>query len=161
MPIFNLSDFVVPTYSVKVGEQSLTFSVLNIEQRGYVQEAIKQTIPDPKAEAERLCRALDARAGSSAYEGIYKEAQRQATFFYPPQLESDEGQQKWFENQDIQALIVFESLKPKHPDITTEQARFFVQHYTWVNLLPLLVFAISGARPGENDPKKGAVASTG
>lgn len=148
MPVFNLDDLIAPTAEIRVGGITIPLKTLTVEQRGRVQARLRDIVPNP-LEVARKSLAGMPNASREAVDAIWKTAE--STYrFWPPLVESEEGQHWLMADEGLQRLII--GLATGHaPD--SEEMRNLFARLEFVTLMRLIGFALTGTDTSAIDPK--------
>lgn len=148
MPVFNLDDLIQPAAEVVFGGERLLLRALTIEQRAVVQKRLRDIVPNPLVVATESLAAMP-RPSREVVDSVWKTAE--ATYrFWPPLVESEEGQHWLWTHRGIQALILGMSTGLGESHETIDKMLTSINFST---LAKMIGFALTGEETGGNDPK--------
>lgn len=148
MPVFNIDDLLARSLTFQLGGTEYTLSELTVGDRAEIGKILREIVPNPLTEAKA---AIANVTNPAVAQSLWKEAGRQYAY-WPPTLESDEGQALLFNNEKIQHAILYHGLKRNESGISKESVQSMLDKIPFQGaLLKLLLFALTGN--GGDDPK--------
>lgn len=149
MPVFNLDDLIQPAADVVIGGKRLILRTLTIEQRGLVQARLREIVPNPLQLATETLGEM-RNPSREFVDSVWKTAEA-AYRFWPPLVESEEGQHWLMADKSLQRLVLAISLGLDENHQTVSE---ILSEINLVALMRLIGFALSGFDTSSIDPKE-------
>lgn len=148
MAVFNIDDLIARTMTFRFEGLDYILTELSVGDRAELGAVLRNVVPNPLTEVKTAL----ASAPPATASALWKEASRQYAF-WPPTIESEEGQNLLFTNRALQEAVLFHALK-RRQEITADKVKHMVDSMPFAAaMLPLILFALTGTQPGADDPK--------
>lgn len=148
MAVFNIDDLIARSFTFHWENTDWIMTELSVGDRAELGAVLRTVVPNPLTEAKAALPSLSPASAAA----VWKEASRQYAY-WPPTIESEEGQNLLFTSRPVQEAVLLHALRRRQV-VAPETVRRMIDSMPFAAaLLPLMLFALTGNAPGDNDPK--------